>query len=1005
MKRTKKLIEVALPLDAINEASAREKSLRHGHPSTLHQWWARRPLAAARAVIFAQLVDDPSEYVDVLLSDPKKKRAAKHDLRRRIAEHVARRGDANGDTTDLPEPTLADVLAEHERERLFEIIKAMVRWESTTKETVLQQVRNEILQSWRRTCANNADHPRAAELFNRNKLPSFHDPFAGGGALPLEALRLGIEASASDLNPVAVLINKAMIEIPPRFAGRPPVNEEYNLDQNKFEKLWQGTQGLVADMLYYGKWMRDQAETRIGHLYPKIEITGEMAEARPDLEPYVGRNLTIVAFLWARTVRSPNPAFSDIHVPLATSFILANKIGQEAYVEPVIGDRNFRFIVKIGKPTDLDSTSKGTKLSRGNFRCLMSNIPIPYAYINSEANAGRTSQRMMAVVAETDRRRVFLSPTDYLESIARSAQPKWMPDLPSRGTWGANRPGPQYGFKTFGDYFTPRQLSTLTTFADLIPEVYEKVRAAGCKFCSVDDAVSFRDGGEGPTAYAEAISVYLALSIGRLADRASTICTWNIGPGSIRSTFARQAIPMTWDYAEGNPLSTSSGSFAATLELMSKALLAFPTHLKGVATQEDAALRNSPPPPTIVSTDPPYYDNIGYADLSDFFYVWLRPTLRHIFPSLFSTVAVPKMEEIVAESYRHGSKKSAETFFLDRMTRALELLAERSHPALPLTIYYAFKQSETTDGNVVRTGWETFLDAIISAGFEIRGTWPVRTERGARSVAIGTNSLASSIVLVCCLRSVNAPTATLRAFISSLKNDIPNALKDMQHSGIAPVDLAQAAIGPGMAIFTRYSRILDASGKTLSVRDALALINQTLDEALTEYESDLDANSQWALAWFEQFGFDEADYGIAETLSTAKNASVIGLVDAGILRSRGGRVKLLKPEELSPSWDPELNARLTIWEVAHHLIRALQSEGEEAAGNVLRATGHRGETARELCYRLYALCERKNRLAEAIPYNMLVKSWPAITLRASAQKSQQDSLLSKEAQASGHHQQ
>lgn len=597
MKRTKKLIEVALPLDAINEASAREKSLRHGHPSTLHQWWARRPLAAARAVIFAQLVDDPSEYVDVLLSDRKRTRVAERDLRQRIAEHVARRGDANGDTTDLAEPTLADVLAEHERERLFEIIKAIVRWENTTNETVLQQARNEILQSWRRTCANNADHPRAAELFTRNKIPSFHDPFAGGGALPLEAQRLGIEASASDLNPVAVLINKAMIEIPPKFAGKPPVNEEYHLDQNRFEKKWHGTEGLVADIRYYGNWMRNQAEMRIGHLYPKVEITSAIIEARPDLKPYLGRKLTIIACLWARTVRSPNPAFSDVYVPLISTFYLATNKGKEAYLEPVVSGRDFRFIVRIGRPDDPAKVSQGTKISRGSFRCLISNVPIKTKYIDNEANAGRLSERMIAIVAEGDRRRIFLAPTGDIERVARSATPHWRPTLPSRGTWASTGQRPRYGFMNFGDYFTPRQLVTLTTFADLIPEVIKKARVDAGEHCSSDEGVSLRDGGVGPMAYAEAIAVYLALSVGRLADRSSTICTWNIGPCSIRSTFARQAIPMTWDYAEGNPLSSSSGSFTATIEFMSKAIRAFPTHHNGIATQHDAAMKINPPPP------------------------------------------------------------------------------------------------------------------------------------------------------------------------------------------------------------------------------------------------------------------------------------------------------------------------------------------------------------------------------------------------------------------------
>lgn len=990
MKHTKKLIETALPLDAINEASAREKSLRHGHPSTLHQWWARRPLATARALIFAQIVDDPSEYVDELLSDPKSKRIAVQEFRERLAEHEARTMDAHVDANNIPKPTLTDVVVEHERDRLFRIIKALVKWENTTNETILQQAREEIWRSWRRTCANNVDHPHAAELFSEHKLPSFHDPFAGGGTLPLEAQRLGLEPYASDLNPVAVLINKAMIEIPPKFAGQPPVNEEFQQAGNKFDAKWYGTEGLVMDLRHYGRWMREEAVRRIGNLYPKIEITNKMAEIRPDIKPYVGRKLTIIAYLWARTVRSPNPAFSDVYVPLVSTFYLSTKEGREAYVEPMIEDRDFQFVVKIGRPKDPENIKKGTKISRGNFRCLISNIPIKYGYIDGEANAGRISQKLMAIVAETDRRRIFLSPTDDLESISRLPEPAWMPDLPSRGTWAANAQGRRYGFNTFGDYFTPRQLVSLTTFADLIPEVRKKVKMDACKVNSIDDGLSLQHGGKGVTAYAEAIAVYLGLSVGRLADRSSTICSWNVGPCSIRSTFARQAIPMTWDYAEGNPLSGSTGSFIATIELMSKAIQAFPVTCNGVALQEDAACRRTQPAlPTVVSTDPPYYDNIGYADLSDFFYVWLRPILKDIFPSLFSTISVPKMEEIVAESYRHGSKKAAEEFFLERMTEALGSLVERSHPAFPITIFYAFKQSETTDGSVVRTGWETFLDAIISAGFQIRGTWPVRTERGARSVAIGRNALASSIVLVCRIRPEFAPTTTRRAFISALKSDIPNALKDLQHSGIAPVDLAQAAIGPGMARYTQYAGIFDAAGRPLSVREALALINQTLDEALAEYESDLDAFSQWALAWFEQFGFDAADYGVAETLSTAKNASVSGLVDAGILRSYAGSVKLLRPEDLSHKWNPDTNPNLTIWEIVHHLIRVLESEGEDPAGTILQTIGHRAETARELCYRLYAISDRKKRLTEAMSYNMLVKSWPELALRARAQRARQ----------------
>ena len=371
MKIKKKLIEVALPLDAINTASAREKSIRHGHPSTLHLWWARRPLAAARAVIFAQMVDDPSEYVDVLLSDPKQKRAAERELKKRLAAHAAKRALARDDAIAEAQPTLEEVTAEQERDRLFAIIEALVLWENTTNEEVLEPARREIWQSWRRACAENAAHPRAAEIFDRHKLPAFHDPFAGGGALPLEAQRLGLEAHASDLNPVAVLINKAMIEIPPRFAGQAPVNPAVRQEKRLIERGWTGAQGLAEDVRYYGQWMREEAAKRIGHLYPKVEITEKMVAERPDLKRYKGRKLTVIAWLWARTVKSPNPAFADVEVPLASTFMLSTKKGKEAYVEPVIEGRGYRFTVKVGKPPDTDAAKAGTKLSRG------SQLPVP----------------------------------------------------------------------------------------------------------------------------------------------------------------------------------------------------------------------------------------------------------------------------------------------------------------------------------------------------------------------------------------------------------------------------------------------------------------------------------------------------------------------------------------------------------------------------------------------------------------------------------------------------
>ena len=713
MTHMKKLIEVALPLAAINTASAREKSIRHGHPSTLHLWWARRPLAAARAVIFAQMVDDPSEYVDVLLSDPKQKRAAERELKKRVAAHAGKRALARDDAMAEAQPTLEEVIAELERDRLFAIIEDLVLWTNTTNEEVLEPARREIWQSWRRACAENAAHPRAAEIFDRHKLPAFHDPFAGGGALPLEAQRLGLEAHASDLNPVAVLINKAMIEIPPRFAGQAPVNPAVRQEKRLIERSWTGAQGLAEDVRYYGKWMREEAEKRIGHLYPMVEITEKMVTERPDLKRYKGRKLTVIAWLWARTVKSPNPAFADVEAPLAATFMLSTKAGKEAYVEPVIEDRGYRFTVKVGAPRDADATRAGTKLSRGSFRCLLSDVPIRYEYINDEANAGRMKERLMAIVVAGDRSRVYLSPTSEAQIIARSARPTWKPDAPSRGTWASNAQGRRYGFRTFGDYFTPRQLVALTTFSNLVTEARARVERDAIVAGLPDDSTPLRDGGTGARAYAEAVGVYLAFAVDRCADYYTALGRWQGRNQQLSNMFGRQAIPMVWDYPEANPFSGKGGSFDNLFEWTIQSIPNLGLWDLGNAIQADARAR-SVLSPKIVSTDPPYYDNIGYADLSDFFYVWLRRTSKAIFPDLFSTLAVPKAEELVATPYRHGDKKKAEAFFLAGMTEAMRRLAEQAHPGFPVTIYYAFKQSETKgDEGTSSTGWETFLDAVI----------------------------------------------------------------------------------------------------------------------------------------------------------------------------------------------------------------------------------------------------------------------------------------------------
>ncbi|MGK2959085.1 MAG: DUF1156 domain-containing protein [Acidimicrobiales bacterium] len=982
----KKLIEVALPLEAINVASAREKSIRHGHPSTLHLWWARRPLAAARAVIFAQMVDDPSGYVDTLLGDPATRRAAERDLKKRlqlwearVAAHAAATGSEAVAVPEAgPEPTLEDAAADIERQRLFRIIEDLVKWENTTNEVVLDRARAEIWQSWRRTCVENVDHPRARELFDRHRLPAFHDPFAGGGALPLEAQRLGLEAHASDLNPVAVLINKAMIEIPPKFAGQPPVNPAAREEaQHGQLRSWKGAQGLAEDVRYYGQWMRGEAEKRIGHLYPKIEITAEMAAERPDLKKYEGRKLTVIAWLWARTVKSPNPAFAGVDVPLASTFMLSTKAGKEAYVAPVIENGGYSFTVKVGKPKNT-TTTQGTKLARANFVCLMSGSPIAGDYIKAEGKANRLGVRLLAIVVEGDRGRVYLSPTAYEEAVARKTTVEWRPNIPISGSTQYLGVKP-YGMDQFSQLFTDRQLTALTTFSSLAQAAKERVLHDSLAMGLNSDSRPLTDGGLGAAAYADAIGTYLGICVSRQANRSSTLNFWDAKGENVQQVFARQALSMTWDFVEGNPLSSSTGNFFGQVEYLTRVLdFTIAAKPNGVARQADAQTQSFTIG-KVVSTDPPYYDNVPYADLSDFFYIWLRRSLSPIFPDLFATVAVPKIEELVAFGYRHKDKAAAEAFFLEGMTQAMRRLAEQAHPAFPVTIYYAFRQAETdSDEGTASTGWDTFLDAVIRAGFGISGTWPMRTEYTG-NLKTKRNALASSIILVCRKRASNAPTATRREFLNALKAELPAALAHLQRGNIAPVDLAQASIGPGMAVYTSYANVVDAEGKSLSVREALALINQTLDEVLAEQEGDFDADSRWALAWFEQFGFAEGEFGVADVLARAKVTAVTGLVEAGIVVSRAGKVRLLRPAELPENWDPATDARLTVWEMVHHLIRVLEAGGENAAAMLLAKLGVKAEVARELCYRLYTLCERKKRAAEALAYNSLVQSWPEIS--------------------------
>lgn len=944
IKAPRKLIEVALPLKEINEACIREKSIRHGHPSTLHLYWARRPLAAARAVLFAQLVNDPGWDEDLQIG-------------------YKRKADAN-----------------RKREELFEIIRELVKWENTNNELVLEKARAEIRKSWKVTCELNKDHPHAAELFNPDKLPAFHDPFAGGGSIPLEAQRLGLEAWASDLNPVAVLINKAMIEIPPKFVRRRPIGPvpetEKQLDTGQY--TWDGVTGLAEDVRRYGHWIRQEAFKRIGHLYPPIKITEEMIVERPDIAQYRGKELTVIAYIWARTVKSPNPIYSHVDVPLTSTFLLSDKKGRETYVEPIIDGDKYEFKVRVGKPTDFGIAKSGTKASgkTSNFYCLLSKTPIDGKYIKAEGQAGRMGSKLMAIVAEGKNSQLFLSPDEAIERQAFIEEPSWLPALSLVGKSADQLP--LYGMSQYSQVFSSRQLIALNTFSDLVIEVIEHIVKDARNHNNQDERKSIE--------YANAVATYLALGVGRSANYWSGFTTW--ANSFIVQTFGRQALAMVWDHAEVNPFSSSTGNWQGAINWIERVITTtFPANHDGYALQDDAQIQNISDM-KIVSTDPPYYDNICYADLSDFFYVWLRRTLKSVYPDLLGTISTPKDQELIASFYRHRNKADAENFFLTGMSLALGNLIKQSHPLFPITIYYAFKQSDTIEIGTISTGWMTFISAIINAGMEITGTWPMRTERD-QGLKTGSNVLASSIILVCRRRSSNAATISRKDFLQELNKAIPVALDTMINgsetsSPISPVDLSQAAIGPGMAVFSKYKSVVEADGSPMSVRTALIQINKAIDDYFKELEGDWDSDTRFCLAWFSEYGWKEGIYGEADVLARAKGVSVEGVRDSGVLAAASGKVKLLRPDEYPDAWNPAKDTHMPAWEVLHHLIRLQQTRGESAAAEIVKAIPHIAETARQLAFLLYTTCERKGWAEDARPYNDLVMAWLSIEKQARA---------------------
>lgn len=893
----KKLIETSLPLEAINAASAREKSIRHGHPSTLHLYWARRPLATVRAVLFAQLVDDPASRPEEF-------------------------------------PTVESQDAE--RARLHALMEKLIIWENSNDEKLLEQAREEIRKS------------------NDGKLPAVVDPFAGGGSIPLEAQRLGLESHASDLNPLAVLINKALIETPPKFAGWSPVFPGVAEEQSS----WLRAEGLAADVQHYGQWLRDEAEKRIGHLYPKVTAPG-------------GTEHTVIAWIWARTVISPNPA-NPIETPLVRSWWLSKRKGKEAWVKAIVVDGQVRYEVQH----NADGPKKGedgTRVGRGGIS-LADGTPISADYIKEQGVQRGLGSHLIAIVAEDKKGRLYLSPNAEHMAASLVKAPDDVPrqELPydPRNIWT-----PAYGLTNFSDLFTNRQLVALTTLSDLVSEARSKV---------LEDALAagilagerLEDGGVGAEAYADAVATYLALGVSRTADYNNALCTWHTTRDTVTHLFTRQAIPMTWDYIETNVLSNSSGNFLGQLKIVAKVIQRLPAEISGEVRQISATSRDYAD--LVVSTDPPYYDNIGYSDLSDFFYVWLRKSLRTIHPSIVGTMLTPKADELVANPYRHDGKQGAEKFFIEGFNSVFHRIREDdANPDVPMTVYYAYKQQDSGKDGTSSTGWHTLLDGLIQSGWEITATWPMRSELKNRMLSQGTNALASSILLACRPRPAEARAVARRAFVAALKSELPEALRTLMQGAIAPVDLAQAAIGPGISVFSRYAKVREADGSDMSVRDALQLINATLDEVLGEQESDLDSDTRFAVRWYRQYGWEADSSGIADQLARSSDTSLAELQRGGIFEAKGGKARLLSPTQLNEAWDPAADEHVSVWEATVRLAAVLAKDGVDKVAELLPAVGEKVslDAVKELGFLLFHEAEKNKDTDDAILFNGLVSSW------------------------------
>ncbi len=872
-----KLIEVALPIEAISAACRREKERKTGTIRNVHKWFAPMPGPAWRALLFAALVDDPGD----------------DETRQKLLDLIVKLVPPDGG------PPSAEALAD---------ARALI-----------------------------------AEEMN-GYLPTVLDPFCGGGSTLVEAQRLGLPTVGSDLNPVPALITRVLTELVPMVSGREPLVG----DPAELGKIAGGPlDGFLADLRHYGKRIRQHALEQIGQLYPES----------PD-------GATVVAWLWARTVTCPNPACGAIS-PLIASFWLSKRSGANVWIEPTASPDRTRAHMKIRKGAS-GNVPAGT-VKRTGAHCAVCSTPIPLSHVRSEGRNGRLGLQLTAVVTDSGGGRSYREPTPTDMRAAEIARPDDAPDVPIPEHALGFRVQ-LYGMQTFADLFTNRQLIALGAFADAVALVPDWVRENG-----------------GDEIYGKAITSTLGLCVGKLAQSNSSQARWNVrssGSSKAEPAFGRHTLSMVWDFAETNPFGESVGSWLGQIESVSGGLRSLstnapPSRVAAIDARGAGSLLSSP---GLVATDPPYFGQIGYADLSDYFYVWLRRSLRDVLPDFFATVATPKRTELIAEPARHGGDRSAATnFFIEGFTETFGVLGNASHPDLPMLIVYAHRQEESNDGGLTATAWDAMLSAILQAGLRIAGTWPIHGAREARQISIGTNSLASYVVLVCRPQLADAQVGDLQSFLSVLRAELPRAIEKVKQAAISAIDLGQAAIGPGMAIFSRFAYVVDpATGKRMTVHRALELINQVRAEAIDDFAGALSPETRWAMNWFRDYGFNEADFGQAEKLFTQMNTSLDQLKAAGVADSRRGKVRLLRRNELPTSWDPEADGRRLEWETLLHLVKRHEEGGEEAAGALLRRVEDDAEAVNNLAYWLVDKCQFTQG-PEVLAFDDLITSWPRIT--------------------------